>query len=238
VPHLQDPDRVAAARIAIDELETQLIVLDDGFQHRRLARDLDLVLIDATEPFGYDHVFPRGMLREPVQGLARADVVALTRCNLVSNARREELRRRLVLMAPQAIQIEVAQRPQSLLSASGHQIKLDELPSGPLLAFCGIGNPAAFRQMLVELGWHLEDFLAFPDHHPFDPSDITRLHNWMAEHPNAQALICTHKDLVKIDVDRLGNLPLYALTIALDIEVGQEQLEARLQNLLSRIPTA
>ena len=70
VPHLQNPDRVAAARIAIDELETQLIILDDGFQHRRIHRDLEIVLIDALQPFGFGHVLPRGLLREPLRGLA------------------------------------------------------------------------------------------------------------------------------------------------------------------------
>ncbi len=79
VPHVQSPDRVAAARIAIDELATQLIILDDGFQHRRIGRDLDVVLIDATQPFGYGHVLPRGLMRESKRGLSRADVVALTR---------------------------------------------------------------------------------------------------------------------------------------------------------------
>ena len=74
VPHVQNPDRVAAAQIAVEELETQLIVLDDGFQHRRLARDVDIVLLDALEPFGFEHVFPRGTLREPLAGLRRADV--------------------------------------------------------------------------------------------------------------------------------------------------------------------
>ena len=73
VPHLQGPDRVALAGIAAHELETELILLDDGFQHRRLARDLDLVLIDALEPFGLGHLFPRGLLREPIGSLRRAE---------------------------------------------------------------------------------------------------------------------------------------------------------------------
>ena len=70
VPHVQNPDRVAAAEQAIGQFGSQIVVLDDGFQHRRLARDLDIVLLDALEPFGYDHVFPRGTLREPVDRLA------------------------------------------------------------------------------------------------------------------------------------------------------------------------
>ncbi|MEM0927420.1 MAG: tetraacyldisaccharide 4'-kinase, partial [Planctomycetota bacterium] len=83
VPHLQDPDRVQSARIAIEELGTQLILMDDGFQHRRLDRDLDIVLIDATCPFGHGYLLPRGLLREPTSSLARADAVLLTRSDLV-----------------------------------------------------------------------------------------------------------------------------------------------------------
>ena len=86
VPHLQGADRVALARTAIEELESEMLVLDDGFQHRRLARDLDLVLIDATAPWGHGQLLPRGLLREPKTGLRRANVVALTRCDQAGDA--------------------------------------------------------------------------------------------------------------------------------------------------------
>src|SRR5207253_1309382 len=82
-PHLQGPDRVLLAQTAVEELESEILVLDDGFQHRRLHRDLDIVLIDATCPWGYGHLLPRGLLREPIGSLKRADVVMLTRCDLV-----------------------------------------------------------------------------------------------------------------------------------------------------------
>lgn len=235
VPHLQDPDRVAAAHVAIDELETQAIILDDAFQHRRIERDLDMVLIDATEPFGFDHVFPRGTLREPLAGLARADIVALTRCDLVSVEKRAALRRQLTAYAPHAIWLEIIQRPQSLLSASGTTCELHDIPAGPILVFCGIGNPSAFRAMLSQLDWSVEDFREFPDHHAFDAQTLEDLSAWVAAHQQARAVICTHKDLVKIDVDRLGQLPLFALTIEIEIQVGQLELEARLQNLVSQI---
>src|SRR5205814_10366878 len=79
VPHLQGADRVALAAAAVEELEAELLILDDGFQHRRLARDLDVVLLDATDPFGQGRLFPRGLLREPPSSLRRADAVVLTR---------------------------------------------------------------------------------------------------------------------------------------------------------------
>ena len=92
VAHWQNPDRVAAARVAIGEFGTEVIILDDAFQHRRIARDLDLVLIDALEPFGFGHVFPRGTLREPLAGLARAHLVILTRADMVDETERSRIR--------------------------------------------------------------------------------------------------------------------------------------------------
>ena len=88
VAHWQNPDRVAAARVAVREFGSEVIVLDDAFQHRRIARDLDVVLIDALEPFGYGHVFPRGTLREPLAGLARANLVVLTCADMVDETER------------------------------------------------------------------------------------------------------------------------------------------------------
>ena len=95
VPHVQNPDRVAAARQAIREFGCQALVLDDAFQHRRIARDLDIVLLDALEPLGYEHVFPRGTLREPVEGLARANVIALSRADLLTAEQRRAIRERV-----------------------------------------------------------------------------------------------------------------------------------------------
>src|SRR5436190_16306424 len=88
VPHLQNPDRIAAANQALATNPAQVLILDDGFQHRRLARDLDIVLLDALAPFGYGHLLPRGLLREPIESLARAQVVALSRSDAVDAERR------------------------------------------------------------------------------------------------------------------------------------------------------
>ena len=107
VPHVQDPDRVAAARRAIREFACQVLVLDDAFQHRRIGRNLDIVLLDALEPFGFEHVFPRGTLREPVEGLARADVVALSRADLLTAQQRKAIRDRVAKLSPQAVWVEV-----------------------------------------------------------------------------------------------------------------------------------
>ena len=92
VPHLQSPDRVAVEGVAVVRLETEVILLDDGFQHRRLRRELDVVLIDALEPFGLGRLFPRGLLRQPVRSLGRAGVVVLSRADLICAAERRAIR--------------------------------------------------------------------------------------------------------------------------------------------------
>ena len=108
VPHVQNPDRVAGGREAVEKYGAQLVLLDDGFQHRRIARDLDIVLLDALTPFGYGHVFPRGMLREPVSGLRRADAVVLSRADLIEPAEREAIWRVVRRYAPASICVEAA----------------------------------------------------------------------------------------------------------------------------------
>ena len=241
VPHLQNPDRAAAAKIAVEELETQLIVLDDGFQHRRLARDVDIVLLDALEPFGYEHVFPRGTLREPMSGLCRADVLILSRADAIDSSQREAIRRRVRSLAPHAAWAEVRHAARELISAGGtgtasgtQRVSLDSLTNAPVVAFCGIGNPAGFRHTIQTCGFNLADFREFPDHHGYSRADIDDLAAW-AERSGAAAVLCTHKDLVKIGLDQLGRLPLWAIRVEIDFIAGQDALESRLLALLARI---
>src|SRR5262245_5119025 len=152
VPHLQNPNRVVAAARAVDEFRSQIIVLDDGFQHRRLARDLDIVLLDALEPFGFDRVFPRGTLREPLAGLARAQVVCLSRANLIDADDRTDIRRRVAGLAPQAAWCELIHAPSALVDSSGASQPLESLAGRRVAAFCGIGNPSGFRRTLESTG--------------------------------------------------------------------------------------
>jgi tetraacyldisaccharide 4'-kinase len=232
VPHLQDPDRVKVARIAVDELDSQLLVLDDGFQHRRIHRDLEIVLIDALDPFGAGHLLPRGLLREPLSSLKRADIVALTRANQVDDTVREEVQAKVTLFAPEATWIEVAQEPKSLLSAGGKSESLDAFAGKKVLGFCGIGNPTGFRKTLGECGFEVVELKEFPDHHRYSREDIQSLATWAESFSEVEAILCTHKDLVKIEAAKLGVLPLWAVRIGVEIRVGQEHLERMLAELL------
>ncbi len=232
VPHLQNPNRVEAAEAAVEELDTQLILLDDGFQHRRLARDLDIVLLDATEPFGFEHVFPRGTLREPLAGLARAQVVVLTRADMLDPTARKKIRHRVEQLAPNATWCEVEHKPAALLDATGKEQPLAASqpvsPSKRIAAFCGIGNPAGFRHTLETLGCNIIAWREFPDHHTYTREDVDSLKAWATE---ADEVLCTRKDLVKLGVTSLGTVPLWAVSVQLSFLTGQNSLEAALEQV-------
>lgn len=232
VPHLQDPNRHSAAQLAIAR-GAELLVLDDAFQHRRLHRDLDIVLIDALEPFGYGHLLPRGLLREPTASLRRAQVVVLSRADQVESACRHEIRARVRRQAPDCLWAEVAHRPKSLLAAGGDRVPADSLLGRRVLAFCGIGNPAGFRATIESMGLELLGFREFPDHHAYSPTDLESLARWCDSAGEIAAVLCTHKDLVKVQVAHLGKAPVWAVLIDLEFLAGQEELESRyLQRLV------
>jgi tetraacyldisaccharide 4'-kinase len=234
IPHLQNPDRVAATRRAAAELNSQLVILDDGFQHRRLARDLDIVLIDATNPWGYGRLLPRGLLREPVAAIRRAALVVITRIDQVSRPQVNAIRSEITRFHPQCAVAEVVFRPESLVNPSAISGSLENLRNRPVAAFCGIGNPESFRKSLEQSGLHLAAFRSYPDHHPYDRTEIDELALW-ADSSGADALVTTQKDIVKIGLERLGRHPLWAVVIATQIAHGHELLEAKLAAVLAQV---
>jgi tetraacyldisaccharide 4'-kinase len=237
VPHLQNPDRAASSAIAVEELATQLLLLDDGFQHRRLARDLDIVLLDASEPFGFDYLLPRGTLREPVASLRRAQVIVLSRADMVPAAAREAVRSRALTYNPGAVWCEVQHRPATLIDSAGGSASLQTIAGQPVAAFCGIGNPAGFRHTLEALGCSVQAWREFPDHHNYTRADIDELSHLVAQ-SGAQWVLCTRKDLVKLRIATIGGGQLRAVGIELNFLTGQEQLVAALAPLFASAQAA
>jgi tetraacyldisaccharide 4'-kinase len=235
VPHLQGMNRVSLARIAVAELESELLVLDDGFQHRRLQRDLDIVLIDATEPWGYGRLFPRGMLREPPSSLRRADLVLLTRCDQVPADRLARLRSEVRKHAPAVPVVESIHAPVQLTNPVLEQgeAPLVLLDHRPVAAFCGIGNPAAFQRTVEALTGTVTAFEVFPDHHNYHRDDVDRLRQWAREQPADAIVVTTQKDLVKLRLAQLSGRPLWAVRIALRPTVGQDLLDHLLRGVVS-----
>jgi tetraacyldisaccharide 4'-kinase len=231
VPHLQGPDRAALAAVAALELESEVLVLDDGFQHRRLARDLDVVLLDATGPWGYGHLFPRGLLREPRSSLRRAGFVLLTRCDLVGEAERRALHETVARIAPGVPVAETRHRAVDLVNARRESAPLGLLEQRPVAAFCGVGNPDAFRRTLAGLGAAVVAFRTFPDHHAYTRTDVEALGDWARRQAADCAVVTTQKDLVKLRLTHLDGHPLWALRIRLHFDTGQELFDRRLASL-------
>jgi tetraacyldisaccharide 4'-kinase len=236
VPQVQNPDRVRGAQDAVAHHGCDVILLDDGFQHRRLRRDLDLVLVDATRPWGFGRLLPRGLMREPMSGLRRADAVILTRCDQASRDELAAIRSELRHYRGTADCIEVRFLPQRLRNAAGEHRSLPESWPNPCLAFCGIGNPDGFQQSLTRLG--IEGPLhVFPDHHHYTVDDLSRLAK-QADSVSASLILTTQKDLVKIPVPELSGRPLWAVEIATEILAGGEWLDRALAQLPQPVRTA
>jgi tetraacyldisaccharide 4'-kinase len=195
IPVITQPDRVAAAQaLARTTPQIDLFILDDGFQHRRLRRDFDLVLIDATQPFGFGHLLPRGLLRERPSALARADAILLTRCDQVVIRHLETMTDDLRQFAPGVPIFASEFVPDGWI---GDGASPPAALSGPCLAVCGIGNPAAFERSARDAGADVVKLLKLDDHHQYTTDDLGSI---AAEcrRINAGAVVTTEKDWVKL----------------------------------------
>lgn len=235
VPLLQDADRYRGAETARIELASQLIVLDDGFQHRRIARELDIVLIDACNPFGYGHLLPRGLMREPVTAIRRAQVLVITRIDQVDTSQIDTLVETLRRTHPSA-PICLARFPAQKLIASNNSTEpIDTITGKKVAAFCGIGNPAAFESSLRNLGCELVGIMTFPDHHLYSRLDVERLASWTKQ-CKPDWFVTTQKDLVKLQTTSIGGTPLWAVEIGTEIVQGERELTDQLRKVLVHIP--
>jgi tetraacyldisaccharide 4'-kinase len=196
-------DRVAGAASALAVApDGGAFILDDGFQHRRVRRDLNIVLISAIEPFGYGHVFPRGLLREPIEGLGRADAVIITHAQRVSAAALEAIKsrvREVYRVGPiyHADHSPAGFRTQGVASSARVDEFDDALRDEPVIAFCGLGEPRVFQEQLTALGARVLETHAFKDHHAYTAGDLDRLYA-RADALGAKQLITTEKDWVKV----------------------------------------
>lgn len=230
VPHLQGLNRVENARLATAELRADVIVLDDGFQHRRLHRDCDIVLIDATDPFGGGRLLPAGLLREPMSELRRADCVVITRADQVAPHVLLLLRTTVgQLIDPKRNCSMLASRfrPITLVNSIGDSTSLLGLRGKRIGLFSGIGNPAGFVRTASELGVQIVGQKTFADHFSYDAVSIADIEHWASE-LRPDLLLTTQKDLVKIGRSELSGIPLHA------IRIGVEFLDSP-QPLLDRI---
>jgi tetraacyldisaccharide 4'-kinase len=180
--------------LAVERFGVEVVVLDDGFQHVQLARDLDILLLDAVRPFGNGRLFPRGNLRERPTAISRADAVVLTHWEantapLLTALKRDRPSRPLFCSQHEPLDLHTL--------ADGHRLPLASLKGQRIVAFCGIGTPDHFRQTLQRLEAEIVTFATFPDHHPYTRTEIEQL-LLIARRRGAEILVTTEKDGIRL----------------------------------------
>lgn len=218
VPIVKCADRYKGGQFALNSLPVTrhpslLFILDDGFQHWNLHRDIDILLLDASNPFGNEKLFPEGSLREPLRSMRRAHVIVLTRADTVSDKTIAELTRKIKQYNPDAPVFTASHKPASLVNASGETKNYGMLKNNKVYAFAGIANPSYFSNMLVSRGAKVVSLASFRDHHLYKQRDIDKIE---AEAKDSD-IITTEKDLVKLKGLRLPE-NLFALRIEFEIE--------------------
>jgi len=230
IPHLPDADRFRAGRKAIAE-GADCILLDDGFQHLRLARDLDIVLISAVHPFGGGHTFPAGLLREPLSALRHADLLLITHADAVAETRLEQLARTLTELSGGRPVIEAIHRPIALVTPDGVEESLDDLAGRKVFLFSAVGSPEAFLKTVTRLGAEVTDAWFYDDHHHYTRRDLNALIG-ACERSRAEIALTTQKDLVKISPMWRAETPLRMLRIRFHIAGGGQALLDAIENAL------
>jgi len=223
VPVGANPNRIQGGREAAAR-GAKGALLDDGLQHLPLARDLEIITIDSTNPFGNGRLLPGGILRESPKVLRLADVVVLTRTDQIEPGPLAALKSRVRKLAPRAALVTSRHRPEGL---SGYLVAnerpLEELQGLPVAIFSGIGNPEAFGRTVRGLGAAVVSERRFPDHHVFSDEEMAGVGR-ATETAGAKMVLTTEKDAVKIRRDPRWSVPLYVLKVSMEILEGEAEL--------------
>ena len=215
IPVLTGPERHRAARYAIENLGCDVLVLDDGFQHRALSRNLDILLMDSEKPLGNGFLLPRGPLREPLHSLKRADLLVLTRSD--EDATPSTSRPSLGKTFPDKPIFTARHRPKAIRRGGGTEVQPSEFLAGKkVLAFAGIARPASFEKTVRALGASLLGLIPFPDHHVYTEGDIRELES-KAAGLSADLILTTEKDAVKLSPFGRFSEGVYVLSIEMEI---------------------
>jgi tetraacyldisaccharide 4'-kinase len=227
-------NRHEAGRVAVERLGATALVLDDGFQHRTLAKDLEILVVQGRAPWGNARVFPRGTLREPLAGLARAHAIVVT--NPPGPPAVEAVTAMVRRFNPTAVVLAASYHHQEAFETkSGRRVPAAELTGRRLMAFAGLGSPQSFADTLDGAGIQRVAFAEFPDHHWFTPGDLRELEQ-DARGAGAEGLITTEKDWVRLRDLPPSPLPLWVLSVRLVLESGQEHWSRLLAGALSAAP--
>ena len=247
VPVLIGARRAVTGQYAIEHFGAQVVILDDGYQHWQIIRDLDILLIDAVSVFGNGHLLPRGTLRESISHISRADVCLLTKVDQAGEGSCELIRETVRRYNSSALLVESIHQPRCLIpladwstDLSGEGISVDTINGRRVMAVSAIGNPASFERTLRDLGAEIISSLRYPDHHDYtimEMEDILR----QADSFAAEMIIVTEKDAVKIpdEVARESwSIPIFVISVEVTFRAGAQDFELMLRRRLEeRIPS-
>ena len=224
VPIVVGKKRWISGRFALDRFKPQVVILDDGFQHLGLKRDINILLLHSLHPFGNGKLFPRGELREPLNQMGRADVLILTKGeegDIINN-----LGKRLMNLPEGVPLFRVHYQPQEV-RVWGEEKGRDflVLKGKKVLAFAGLARPFSFKKTLSSLGAEVLKFEVFPDHYPYSPADLERL-SGEALRSGAEAMITTEKDMARMRFISPRSLPLWTLAVGHEFQGNDRSLFA------------
>jgi len=229
VPVVVGSNRYESGRLARERFGITALVLDDGFQHRTLRKDLEIVMARAANPWGNGRLLPGGPLREPLEGLARADLIVATGARRAAEA--AEVQATVKRLAPGVPVLTAVHVPTECFESGAMRfVPLTVLAGAKLLAFAGIGAPAAFQRTLAEAAVAVAGLQPFADHHWYTREDLARLERRAAD-LGADGLVTTEKDWVRLRALPPLKRPLYVLSVQLRLTSGETEWRSAFERL-------
>ena len=242
VPVLIGAERAVTGRYAIENFGAEVAILDDGYQHWQLERDMDILLVDAVNVFGNDYILPRGTLREPISHISRADVCLMTKVDQAATGSCEYIRETVHRYNADAQIVESIHQPRCFIpldewyvDIAGDGIDASSMKGKKVMAVSAIGNPASFEQTLSDLDTVIIESLRYPDHHDYTMQEMKEILH-QAERMGAEAIIITEKDAVKIPAEVIHSgwdIPVYVICVEVSFQQGKAEFDQLLQQELA-----
>ncbi len=233
VPILTGADRRRSIEDCLKHHAVDVFVCDDAFGHIQLARDLNIVVIDAVNPFGNEQVIPRGILREPLEALTDAQVIVLTKTDL-AGGKVDMIRQKLEHIAPKAMVVGSTHKPKECVDVFDKtRVDLTHFKGISVVGFCAIGDTNGFRKTLQGSGFHVVDIIGFMDHHVYSAEDMVEVRKFAQEH-HVHMIVTTHKDAVKLSAFKTmwDGFKVYYLGIDLEITNGKNVFIERIMSVI------
>ncbi len=241
VPVLIGAERALTGRYAIDHFGAEVAILDDGYQHWQLERDMDILLVDAVNVFGNGYMLPRGTLREPVSHIERADVCLLTKVDQAVGVSREHIKNTIRKYNEKALIMESIHQPRRFVELkdwhrdiAGEGVDIKMLENKSVMAVSAIGNPMSFEQTLSDIGAKIIESLRFPDHHDYTTKELQDVFD-QAVDLGAEAIVITEKDAVKIPltiIESKAPIPVFVICVEVTFREGAAAFEKMLDESL------